>query len=348
MEESEKKTRRGRKPKAEKPPRTPKKRGRKPKNQALNPIVEKTPKKRGRKPQSKVYNVNKTILHNDKTKLSSNLIMHLRINSKMADTNIQDDEFIENKLFTYKPGLDEPEPYDPDFDNISAVNTQCSNEKYEPIENVNQIPQEQSITRQPKTDIRLKNRRVYTSMQKFLNEWPTSTDVCCFWCCHQFTNSPCAIPERYINNVFKVDGCFCSFNCAAAYLFSTEITNYSMWEKYSCLNLLMKTVNHNCYAKSIRPAPPREALKMFGGYMTIDEFRQNFTKTYKVIKPPVIMICPQIDEFNSSNEIKTSDKKYIPVDQNKVALATQSLRLKRTKPLPNHRMSLEHLLIDNT
>ena len=56
------------------------------------------------------------------------------------------------------------------------------------------------------------------------------------------------------------------------------------------------------------------------------------------------MLCPQIDESSYTNEIKTSNKKFIPVDQNKIKQADQSLRLKRTKPLPNHRMSLENLL----
>ena len=46
----------------------------------------------------------------------------------------------------------------------------------------------------------------------------------------------------------------------------------------------------------IKPAPPREALKSFGGYLTINEFRNNFDKVYSISSPPIVILCPQIDQ----------------------------------------------------
>jgi hypothetical protein len=49
-----------------------------------------------------------------------------------------------------------------------------------------------------------------------VGEWPTSTQVHCYWCCHAFTTPPMGLPIRYLNDRFYVTGCFCSLECAAA------------------------------------------------------------------------------------------------------------------------------------
>jgi alkylation response protein AidB-like acyl-CoA dehydrogenase len=46
-----------------------------------------------------------------------------------------------------------------------------------------------------------------------------------------------------------------------------------MWERYNLINLLARRIQ---YATTVRPAPDRLALKIFGGYMDIDQFRQYF------------------------------------------------------------------------
>ena len=72
-------------------------------------------------------------------------------------------------------------------------------------------------------------------------EWPMSTNIYCMWCCHPFEGPPCAVPVRYVDEVFYVWGCFCSFNCAAAYNFK-EYKVSEVWERYSLLNLLYKKI----------------------------------------------------------------------------------------------------------
>ncbi len=75
-------------------------------------------------------------------------------------------------------------------------------------------------------------------------------------------------------------------------------------------------------------APPREALKMFGGYMTIEEFRNHCIKQdrkFQIIKPPLISIIPKIEEH-----IYPKNKS---VNENIVNNTQTKLKLTRTKPL---------------
>ena len=78
--------------------------------------------------------------------------------------------------------------------------------------------------------------------------WPQSTNIHCWWCCHQFTNSPFVLPISYVDNVFNVIGCFCSPECAAAYNFDRHNTD-EIWESYSLLNYLYYRIyNENNYS----------------------------------------------------------------------------------------------------
>ena len=134
------------------------------------------------------------------------------------------------------------------------------------------------------------------------NEWPISTNIYCMWCCHPFDTIPCAIPNSYINEKFYVSGCFCSFGCTAAHIFDEKSS--IMWEKYSLLNLMYKKMYNTNFVK-IQLAPPRRLLKIFGGILSIDEFRNNLLKIYKVIEPPLIPILPKVEEnivdFSTTN-----------------------------------------------
>ena len=274
--------------------------------------------------------------------LDSNMIMHLKIHPSTMELERNNETFMEDKLFEYNPGLIDPKPFDPN-DTLSKLNDNYLNSSEFDIQK-NYETDEKNYKTNDNIDIQTYNRRIYTTMQSFIEYWPKTTDVSCFWCCHQFQTQPCAIPETIHNDLFKVKGCYCSFNCAMAHLFDIEKGSNMLWEKLSILNLMMKKFGDKVNNTELKPAPPREALKSFGGYLTLDEFRKGFTKMYNVVSPPILITCPQIDETSYGNEIKTSNKKFIPVDQDRIKQADQSLRLKRNKPLPNHIMALDHLL----
>jgi len=185
-------------------------------------------------------------------------------------------------------------------------------------------------------------------MYEFINAnnektWPESTNIYCWWCCHPFTCTPCAIPEYYKKEKFYVNGCFCSFNCATSYNFSKNDDN--MWERYSLLNLMYKKLYNNKFVK-INLAPPREILKIFGGYMSIEEFRENSyknEKTFSVVKPPLISIIPKIEE-NISNNTKNIKNNFPLINENILNKTQNNLKLKRNKPVTNPNSTLQSFM----
>ena len=170
--------------------------------------------------------------------------------------------------------------------------------------------------------------------------WVSSTSIYCWWCCHPFSNIPCAIPNEFINSTFKVYGVFCCPECAAAYIFNTY-SNNDVWEKYSLLNFMYSKL-YNEQNLKIKLAAPRQTLKIFGGSLYIKHFRENnnnYKKDYKIINPPIISIIPQ-QEYNFINEGYTykNTKKYI---NNNDGDDTDSLILKRSKPFIESNNTLE-------
>ena len=130
-------------------------------------------------------------------------------------------------------------------------------------------------------------------------EWPYSTDIKCWWCCHNFDNSPCGIPIKYENDTFHVYGCFCSFNCALSYNFNTNIDK--KWERAGLINLLYKK-SCNVDDVEVEYAPDKECLQVFGGYMSIEEFRNSTNKLYNITYPPMLAIIPQMEEIKIIKE----------------------------------------------
>lgn len=107
-------------------------------------------------------------------------------------------------------------------------------------------------------------------------EWPRVSMDCCWYCCHQFTSIPVFIPIGWNDrkDMFYLTGNFCSWNCAKSYVIMCRYT--AKPSSISWLGLLCKRI---CFPskkfEGIRPAPPKEHLQMFGGTLSIDEFRQD-------------------------------------------------------------------------
>lgn len=175
------------------------------------------------------------------------------------------------------------------------------------------------------------------------NEWPTNTSIACYWCCHKFDNPPFGIPVKYVNEQFHVFGCFCSLECAAAYNLDSKDSIDEMWERMNLINLLSRKLGG--YTQGfIKPAPNRLALSMFGGHMSIDEFRK-FTETGKIINinfPPMMTMTQQIEEINESDI--NNEFKYIPLDTDRVNKYKEKIKLKRTKPLHDFKNTLDHAM----
>jgi hypothetical protein len=125
---------------------------------------------------------------------------------------------------------------------------------------------------------------------------------CCFWCCHTIDNHIYGMPYNYdtINDTFYIIGSFCSLHCANAYNFSVNCGSDKVWEINSWVQMIAKRYG---IKGIIRPAPSRYLLKMFGGNMTIEEFRDahiNTDKTYILNIPPMISINTSSEVINTS------------------------------------------------
>ena len=140
---------------------------------------------------------------------------------------------------------------------------------------------------------------------------PEKTNVCCWWCTYNFDTIPIYIPEIYHDNKYYVFGCFCSFNCAAAY--NLNMNDYKIKDRNSLLmNMALYIYKKNINDKFII-APNREILDKFGGPLSINEYRKNFkscSKEYRLIIPPMSSIIPSV-------EIVIKDKLFYKYDINK-------------------------------
>jgi hypothetical protein len=332
-----------------------KKRGRKPKVKDISEN-EKIPKKRGRKPKEKIYSVKelpKTFFEENK---NETFILHLPIKLNDIDTdpvpNIND--YINYSLLDEKS-----EVYSnmlmTQHNNINHISDNLIFDTEEHIEKEDKeekIKHEITYFKKEEEDENKTNKIIKKNlrniMYEFINSnsektWPDSTNTYCWWCCHQFQGPPCALPEYYKKEKFYVSGCFCSFNCTASYNFSKN--EDTMWERYSFLNLMYKKLYNQKFTK-INLAPPREVLKIFGGYMSIEEFRENSLrndKMYTVIKPPLISIIPKIEENIATNN--KNSKGNIPIiNENILAKTQNNLKLKRNKPITNPNSTLQSFM----
>lgn len=134
---------------------------------------------------------------------------------------------------------------------------------------------------------------------------------CCFWCCHTIDNIVFGMPYNYdsLNDIFYIIGSFCSLQCANAHNFCVNAGSDKVWEVNSWIQMLGK---RHGITGVIRPAPSRYLLEMFGGTISIEEFREahiDNNKTYVLNIPPMISINTTTEIINTSYLNKLSDNK---------------------------------------
>lgn len=139
----------------------------------------------------------------------------------------------------------------------------------------------------------------------------------CWWCCHSFEWSYYGLPDKIYNNTIHIYGYFCSLNCALSYNFDKN--DNRVWERYSLINYI-KNLIIGYDSPDIIKAPPRETLKSFGGFMTIEEFRKEnitFEKDFKLVLSSVVQQNIYIEEKNvfmfSGDDKNIKIKRHNPV-----------------------------------
>jgi len=159
----------------------------------------------------------------------------------------------------------------------------------------------------------------------------------CWWCCHPFESIPLSMPLRHDvkRNIFSTNGTYCSWSCMKSHAI----------EKYGCNrggiicgNITMMRRKMYNHLGGVKPAPYRYRLAVFGGDMTIEQFRQNQTQDGNdpvsriECKPHTDNLIPIVSNTKKMNEIKNAN-----YDNN-------TLKLKRTKPLKRSHNNLESAL----
>ena len=102
----------------------------------------------------------------------------------------------------------------------------------------------------------------------------------CWWCVHDITNVY-KLPINYDirNNKFTTIGQFCSWECMKAYNLNGHDNCKHVRSSY--IAMMYRQMNNK--NELIQCAPPRETLDIFGGPLSIKEFRTNKQYTYKKI-----------------------------------------------------------------
>jgi len=309
-------------------------------NQDIIKADVKIPKKRGRKPTGKIFQIDKGNVKNVTTD-DDCIIAYLPLS--LADTkNIIDisetereredksnETNIEN---THKSSIIN------DLKNIISHTSECSSEKEVERSTFTNKKNDDGTIAKLKMKIEELERIIGNKNHEIVN-FDKLHEICidmtkgniehvnCWWCCFAFNHSPIGIPDNYKENIFHTYGYFCSFNCAKSY--NLEKFDNKCEEK-NCLLLILKTklINDDSF---IKPANPRQSLKIFGGHQTIEEFRKDFSimdKSSNLIFPPSKPLKLYVeDEY-----------------KNKITRFQNDYKVKRTKPLTRTSNNLNNLL----
>jgi hypothetical protein len=124
---------------------------------------------------------------------------------------------------------------------------------------------------------------------------------CCFWDTCEFDTPPIYIPKCIApNGGYTVYGCFCSPECALAYLMNEGVDTSVKFERCHMLNAMYgRALN---YDKSIKPAPnPQYILNKFYGNLSIQEYRKLFKseQIIYVVNKPLTHVLPELYEDNN-------------------------------------------------
>jgi hypothetical protein len=146
-----------------------------------------------------------------------------------------------------------------------------------------------------------------TNLSTIINEesnYVNEKKKVCWNCCHDFHNMVHGIPIKYDNKAFHTIGEFCSVECMSRY--AVDNMNDDIYDILPIINLYNNKINNN-YNK-VKLAPSKLLLEMFGGSMTIDEYRNN-NILYDLKIPIIIPVNYNINKYNLKNNSVFSDLK---------------------------------------
>jgi hypothetical protein len=140
--------------------------------------------------------------------------------------------------------------------------------------------------------------------------------------------SPLHLPYKYDDrrDLFTTTGEFCSWECMKAFALDMNTSRSGEIQSFIAV-MRRKTFGKYMVLKA---APKRQALKIFGGPLSIEEFRGCSQQEAPVYVPYEKYICPTTESVTVNSVIEPS--------------SNEPLKLKRDKPLKRTASKLESAL----
>ena len=250
-------------------------------------------KKRGRKPKggkivAKAMNIDQEIAAS-----KPNIILHLKCSR--AELGMNRGGFF-SQLINVPKGSDvkafEANSHGQATVNYDLISDFCSKKIDSPTHNHHS----DGIRCPPMERIWAKLKILKTALRN--NDIPNKKSAC-FWCTYSFQGPPVHIPKCIRNETVEVYGCFCTPECAVAFLKKESIDSSTLWERYALLNTVYSKIYQ--YKASIKPAPdPYYTLERYYGSLSIEEYRTllHSKPLLLVTERPLAKIHPELYEEN--------------------------------------------------
>jgi hypothetical protein len=329
----------------------------------VNEPPQKILKKRGRKPSGKVLDINSLENKNITSSLDPEkecLIIHLPINAKdieklsnptpkinklnkIVESSEKEPELNSNIFMDLDEGLaSKVKLNNKEISLTSELQVTETNDNKKKCYNCQYLSERCNALHQKLQEVsNIKN--IHDSMVNKIHDctikiadndlfkWKETTNLCCWWCVHSFTNAPFGLPIKFENNMYEIQGCFCSLNCAKAY--NLKENNYRTSE----INSLIENFRRELFGSNSLPvitAPPRQSLSIFGGYLSIEDFRKEFY----LMNKNIIHLSPSVAPVRNLFEEEYHDKII------RANPTGERLRLKRNTAPPQTSYNLDKLM----
>jgi len=243
-----------------------------------------------------------------------------------------------------------PEPYDASADDLYASNAELlsmgSPHAEQPVAD-NESTKQVTVAVNNTSDVAVKAFRTMDVMIEYrtaneTNSLPENTIAACFWCAGTFEGRPVVLPTQEEGGLYTVYGNFCTLSCSLSYLLNEQVDPQVRWERQALLHRMYKQPT------AVHPAPPREALRFFGGQLSYEQYREVIDKKQIRIDatlPPVISILATLDtkpiDFYETS-LRNTTATGAGLDLVKPVEA--GLRLKRSKPLKDKESTLDAVM----
>jgi hypothetical protein len=313
--------------------------------------VEGVVKKRGRKPKG--GKIVQQISHlNDFKETKPNVILHLKCSIKDLQDNLFEshlngfDIFAKKNELSYEIISKNEVNYINSYDKITKnkqaqniISTFNSNTELQEDEDYfqnNNIQTNNDEEMQKPNEIKDIWKKLKTLQHNLHINNICDKKSACFWCTYEFDNPPIYIPKHFIKETYHVYGCFCSPECATAFLMEENIDSSTRFERYHLLNHIYSKIYD--YKKNIKPSPkPHYMLEKFYGNLTIQEYRSLLKneRLFLVVDKPLTRILPELheenDDFIINNKIIPSNtyqiKRKLIQKQNKNTILNEKFGL---------------------